>query len=74
MRYDQGYYLRIFRARYDLSQAEAAQMFKMSASHWSLIEDGKRTCTAKRAEQFAEVTNAPIELFLGLVPFWKPER
>lgn len=63
---DIGYFLRVFRATYGFSQGKAAKMFKMSASHWSLLEDGRRNASPELAQELAKVTGAPIELFLGL--------
>lgn len=63
---DRRYYLRVFRAEYDLSQSAAAKMFGVSASHWSLLEDGKRLASPQVAAKLAEATKAPIELFLGV--------
>ena len=74
MRYDQGYYLRMFRAKYDLTQAAAGAFFKMSPSHWSLLEDGKRCAAPELAEKLAEATNADMRLFLGLVSLWRPAK
>ncbi len=72
VRYDQGYYLRMFRARYNLTQADAARLFEMSPSHWSLLEDGKRTFSPQQAEKMAKVTGADIRLFIGVIPLWRP--
>lgn len=59
-----GYHLRVLRAHRNISQSEAARLFAVSHSHWSLLEDGKRNAGAPLAEALAAATGAPIEVFL----------
>jgi len=63
---DKGYHLRMFRAAHDLTQAQAAQLFGVSASHWSLMEDGKRTASPEIAAEMAKAMAVPIEIFLDV--------
>lgn len=63
---DRRYYLRVFRATYDLSQAAAAKKFGVSPSHWSLLEDGKRVPSPTVAQRLAKATGAPLEILLGV--------
>lgn len=63
---DGRYFLRVFRAEHDLTQTAAAKLFGISPSHWSLMEEGKRLPSPQVAARLAEVTAAPIEVFLNV--------
>lgn len=63
---DVGYYLRVWRATYDFSQAEAAQFFGIGPAHWSLLENGRRCLNPEKAFRIAAVTGAPVKLLLGV--------
>ena len=63
---DRGYYMRIFRATYGLNRAEAAALFGLNPSFWSLMEAGKRNASPVTAAQLAKTIGAPLELFLGI--------
>ena len=63
---DRGYWLRVWRAERDLTRSQAAQLFAIKQSHWSLIERGLRNAGPALAAKLAEATGQPIELFLGI--------
>jgi transcriptional regulator with XRE-family HTH domain len=63
---DRRYFLRVFRAQYDLTQGEAAKLFGLSPSHWSLLEAGERKPSPHVAKKLAAATGASLELLLGL--------
>jgi transcriptional regulator with XRE-family HTH domain len=63
---DARYYLRMWRAEKDISQQRAAQMFNVTASHWSLLEGGHRTPSPELAAELARKIGQPIEVFLGV--------
>ena len=58
--------MRVWRAERDLSMAAAAAMFQIDASHWSLLEAGKRNAGPQLASALAQAIGQPIQLFLGL--------
>lgn len=63
---DRGYYLRVWRAERDLTIAQAAKVFRMDPSHWSLIEAGGRNASPKLAAKLAAAVGQPIQMFLGI--------
>ena len=63
---DKGFYLRVWRAERDLTRAQAARVFGINPSHWSLMEDGRRNASPKLAAKLAAATKQPLELFLGI--------
>ncbi len=65
-KHDRGYYLRVWRAERDLSIGQAAEVFGVSPSFWSLLEDGRRNASPKVAAELANATGQPIEIFLGI--------
>lgn len=65
-RRNRAYYLRVWRAERDLTTAEAAAVFGLHPSHWSLMERGKRNASPKVAAHLAAATGQPIEMFLGI--------
>ena len=65
-KYGPGRILRVWRAERDLTIADAAQLFRLSASQWSLIEAGKRNASPELAVKLAAATSAQIEYFLGI--------
>lgn len=69
---DCGYYLRVFRATYGFSQAEAAAFFGVGVSHWSLVEAGLRNFSPTKAFQIAAVIGSPPELLMGVDNGRKP--
>ncbi len=68
---DGGYYLRLFRATYNFTQAEAAKFFHVGVSQWSLVESGRRNLSPRKAFEVAAVVEMPVELLLG-VPVPQP--
>ncbi len=65
---DRGFYLRIWRAERDLTIAKAASLFGINPSHWTLIEHGKRNASPLLAQQLADATGQPIQMFLNMEP------
>lgn len=65
-RRNRAYYLRVWRAERDLTVAQAAALFNLHPSHWSLMESGKRNASPKVAAHLAAATGQPIEMFLGI--------
>lgn len=63
---DAGYYLRVWRAERDLTQAEAAAHFKITPSHWSLLESGARYPSRTLAKRIVRETGMRLEIALGL--------
>jgi len=61
---DAGYYLRVWRAERNLAVFQAAKCFGIGSSQWSLLEAGKRNASPTVAEQLAEATSAPLDIFL----------
>ena len=61
-----GFHLRVWRAERNLSIKAAAKLFRVTPSHLSLIESGKRHAGAPLAFRIARATKAPIETFLGV--------
>ena len=61
-----GYHLRVWRAERNLTIREAAKLFRVTASHLSLVEAGKRLASPTLAYRMAQATKAPIETFLGV--------
>ena len=63
---DRAYYLRVFRAKHDLTVAQAAALIGLKGSAWSLIESGKRNASPQVAAKLAALVPLPIEQFLGI--------
>ena len=63
---NKGYPLRVWRAERDLTIKAAAKFFRVSAGHWSLMENGLRHASPRLAARLAEATGAPLEVFLGI--------
>ena len=61
-----GYYLRVFRAIYRLSQLEAAAFFGISGAHWCLVENGHRHLSPQKAHDIAAVIGCPSALLQGV--------
>ena len=65
-KHDRAYVMRVWRAKRDLSNADAAKVFGINPSHWSLLEANKRNAAPGLAAKLAAAMDQPIELFLGL--------
>lgn len=63
---DVGYYLRVYRAKRNLTQAAASRRFRVSPSHWTLLERGHRRPSPLLANLLAKETGAPLRLLLGI--------
>lgn len=63
---DAGYYLRVWRAERNLSMYEAAPVFGIKSSMWSLLEDGLRFASPRLARKLAKATGGPLEVFLNM--------
>ena len=63
-KHDRAYVMRVWRAKRDLSKGEAAKIFGVNPSHWSLMEADKRNASPELAVKLGAAMGQPIELFL----------
>ncbi|MGH7177883.1 MAG: helix-turn-helix transcriptional regulator [Tepidisphaeraceae bacterium] len=59
-----GYYLRVYRAKWRLSQKQAASHARVGVSYWSLLEAGKRRPSIEVAVRLRRLTGIPIDRFV----------
>lgn len=59
-----GYYLRIYRTRADLTQAELAQKVNIRQHHISEIENNKRMMGKELAKKLSKILNCDYRKFL----------
>lgn len=63
---DRGYFLRMFQAQFDWTNAQAAEHFGIGQSQWSLLRDMKRNASPALAERIAAETGADFkDLLMG---------
>jgi len=55
-----GYYLRVYRAKWDLTQRAAARQVGIGASMWTLLERGRRRPSVAVAQRLMRLTGVPI--------------
>jgi len=65
VRKDLGYYLRVYRAKRDMTQVELAAVLGINPSHLSLIEAGRRFPGRELTRQIRALTGAPVHALLG---------